>query len=217
MSDLDGFDGQLEVAHQRLDDAAAQEIVGVQLDAAEYRQHALVEAVVVLVERAHVLAVAGPDLADGGNAESHQVGFGMRRIALKIAMQTALALRHGQFIVRLGEVVHADEDISRVGQPANRQLQDLQARIGRGQIGFVDAALGLCQGRQVGIVVDRQTVRIELEHFVQRVVEADDVLLGQTVDQIHRDALEAELARRIDHQFGLFEALHAIHGHLHLG
>jgi hypothetical protein len=39
VGDLDRLDRQFEVAHQRLDDAAAQQIVGVQLDAAVDRQH----------------------------------------------------------------------------------------------------------------------------------------------------------------------------------
>jgi hypothetical protein len=69
----------------------------------------------------------------------------------------------------------------------------------------------------VCVVVDREAVGIELDDLIQRVVEADHVLLGQTVDQVDRNALEAEFARRVDHQPGFFEALHAIDRDLHLG
>ena len=56
VGDLDGFDGQLEMAHQRLDDRPTQQVVRGQLDAAQHRQAAGVEDVVVLVERLDVLA-----------------------------------------------------------------------------------------------------------------------------------------------------------------
>jgi hypothetical protein len=47
------------------------------------------------------------------------------------------------------------------------------------------------------------------------VVETDDVLLWQAVNQIDREALEAELTRRLDDQLRLFEALDTIHRLLH--
>jgi hypothetical protein len=139
----------------------------------------------------------------------------MRRIALEVAVQAPLALGHRKFVVGLGEVVHADENVAGVGQAADRQLQDLQARIGRRQVGLVDAPLRLGEAGQVGVVVDREAVRVELDDLVERMVETDHVLLRQAVDQVHRNALEAKLAGRVDHQLGFFEALHAIDGDLH--
>jgi hypothetical protein len=67
----------------------------------------------------------------------------VRRITLEIAVQATLALGHGQFVVGLGEVIHADEDVAGFGQAADRQLHDLQARFGRRQLGIVDAPLRL--------------------------------------------------------------------------
>ncbi len=78
-------------------------------------------------------------------------------------MQPTLALGHGELVVGLGEVIHADEDVTRLGQAADRQRQDLQLGVGRRQVGFTDAPLRLEQRGQVRVVVDRQAVGVELE------------------------------------------------------
>ena len=70
---------------------------------------------------------------------------------------------------------------------------------------------------QVRIVVDRQTIRRQLDDLVQCVIETNDVLLWQSVDQVDGNRLEAELARRLDHDPGLVKRLHAIYGNLHRG
>ncbi|MEI2695157.1 MAG: hypothetical protein V9E90_08810 [Saprospiraceae bacterium] len=52
-------------------------------------------------------------------------------------------------------------------------------------------------------------------NLIEGMVEADHVLLGQAVDEVHRNALETELACRIDYQLGFVQALHPVHGHLY--
>jgi hypothetical protein len=55
-------------------------------------------------------------------------------------------------------MVHADEHVTRFVQAADGQLQDLQARFGRRQVGFVDAPLRLELLGQVSVVVDGEAV-----------------------------------------------------------
>ena len=131
-------------------------------------------------------------------------------------MQPPLALGRGEFVGRLGEVVHTDIDVARFGKPANGQLQDLQLGLARRQLGIHDASLGLEQAGQVSVVVDGQTIRREGQDLLKRPVEADDVLLGEAVDQIHTDRLETMGTGCVDDQLGLFLALHPIDGLLHI-
>src|SRR5574343_556193 len=84
------------MAHQRLDDRATQDVVGRQLDAAEYRQGASIDGVVVLVGCLDVLVVARPNLADRRNTEGEHVAIGVGRIALEITVQAALTPGDGR-------------------------------------------------------------------------------------------------------------------------
>jgi hypothetical protein len=85
---------------------------------------------------------------------------GVRRVALKVAVQPALALGQREFVAGLGEVVHADEDVAGVGQLADRQtMRDLQAVVGRRHVGVEDAPLRLEQAGQMRVVVDREAIR----------------------------------------------------------
>ena len=96
VSNLDRLLRKLEVAHQRLDYRAAREVVGGQLDPAHDRQRSPLEGVVVIVESTLILAVSGPDHADGGNSERHEVALRVGRITLEIAVQAALLLGRAQ-------------------------------------------------------------------------------------------------------------------------
>ena len=122
-------------------------------------------------------------------------------------MQPALALGDGEFVIRLGEVVHADVNVAGFGQAADAELQQLQLGIGRGHVATVDAALRLEQPGQVRIAVQRDAVGRDIQHLLERAVEADHVLLGQAVDQVHADRLEAGGTRRVDDEPGLLRSL----------
>ena len=180
-------------------------LFGGQFKPAHQRQDAAIEAVVVLVERANVLAIRRTHLADRGDAKSKQVGLGMRRVTLEIPMQPPLALRHCQFVLRLGKMVHADEDIAGIGQPAYGSLENLQLGIGGWQLGFADAPLRLEVAGQMRVVVDGQAIRRQLDDLIQCVIETDDVLLGQAVDQVDRHRLETEFARGVDDDTRFFK------------
>ena len=61
---------------------------------------------------AEILGVDVLDAADGGDAHAVEVGAGFGGVALEIAMEGAIALGDRQFVVFLGEVVHADVEIA---------------------------------------------------------------------------------------------------------
>ena len=61
-------------------------------------------------------------------------------IALEVAVQLALTLGHRQLVVRLGEVIHADELITTTGQEGDGVLQHGQFSCGAG----MSASFSLC-------------------------------------------------------------------------
>jgi len=95
-------------------------------------------------------------------------------------------------------------------------LQDAELGIGRRQIGLQNAALRLEQPWQMRVAVERNAVGRQFEHALKRAVEADDVLFGQAVDQIHADRAEAGGAGGVHHQPGFLETLLAVDGDLHV-
>src|SRR5450759_3454034 len=102
VGNFDRFDADFEVAHQRLDQRAPHNVVGRELDAAEDRQFIIVETVIVIVKRAHILRIGRPDFADGRDAVGDQIAFGARRVALEITMQASLLAGDVQLVVGLG-------------------------------------------------------------------------------------------------------------------
>ncbi len=205
------------MAGQGLDHRAPHQVVGSDFDAAHYRQQVMVEPVVILVQGAHVLAVGRADFSDRRHAQPDQVAVAIGRVALEIAVQPPLALRHRQVVVRLGEMVHADVDIARGEQRLDRIDHELQLDLRLRHVGIKNAPLRLEHCRQMRVVVERDAVRRALDHLGERVAETRQGLLRQAVDQIDIDRLEAVLARRFDHLRGFFHALDAVDGALDFG
>src|SRR5690348_2514583 len=100
------------MAGERLDHRAAHEVVGAELEAARHRQVAVVESKAVVVEALPVLVVRRAYPTNRRNAETDQVALGTGRIALEVALQPALALRHGELVVRPREVIHANVQVA---------------------------------------------------------------------------------------------------------
>ena len=96
------------VAEQAADDGAAQAVVFAQAVAAHGGDAAPLDGFGVARQLAIVLRVGGSDAADGADAHAVKIGAGLGGVALKIAMQRAIALGDGEFVVGFGEVVHAD-------------------------------------------------------------------------------------------------------------
>ena len=207
---------EAEAAHEVLDEAAAQQVVFVEQVAAEQGQPAGIEVGIVGFELALVLAVDAADFADGGEADGNQVAVGVGGIALEVALQAAFAQGNGEFVLGLGEMVHADEDVAFTAQPLHDLLEHVELGVAVGHGIGVDAALGFEDVRQVGVVVNCQPVGGEGEHFIQRLLHGGGGLVRQAVNQIDAHGLEAGFAGGIDHHTGFFFALDAVYGLLHL-
>src|SRR6185437_1308767 len=113
-----------EPAREILDHGTPGQIVLGQHDSAGHGKMPVVERGVVSVEDLAVLAVGRSDATDCGNAESEHVALRARGVTLEVALEAALALRHGKLVRGLGKMIHADIYIPGAGQAANRQRQD---------------------------------------------------------------------------------------------
>ncbi len=132
-------------------------------------------------------------------------------------MQLAAALGHGQFVIRFGEMVHADIHIAGRRQALDTQAQHGQLVLVARQVRIIDQLLRFEQLRHMGVVVDRDPVRAGRHHLGQGLADGDAALLGQPVDQVDADRTEAAGPGRGDgverHRFGL----DAVDGGLHSG
>ena len=106
-------------------------------------------------------------------------------------MQRAEALRGREVVAWLRKVVHADVPESAQRQAPDRQQHQVEPRFRRRHLRLVDAALWLEDGRQMRIVVERDAVRVQDQHLVDRLVKPLCILLWQPVDEIHVHGLEA--------------------------
>ena len=75
-----------------------------------------------------VLDVVLADRADRAHSEPDQVGAGLRRVALEVAVERAVAARARELVVGPREVVHADVLEARVREPRERGAEDLELR-----------------------------------------------------------------------------------------
>ena len=91
---------QSALAHQGHDDRAAHQIIACQSQTANHRQVPAVEQVIVFIQRFRVLAVGRANTSNGRDSQGDQIAIGLGAVALKIAMQSALALGHCERIVR---------------------------------------------------------------------------------------------------------------------
>jgi hypothetical protein len=73
-------------------------------------------------------------MAYGGDAQAEKVRFGMRGVALEIAMQRVGSQRGGQGIAGPGEMIHADLDVARTCQGINDADQEAKLLFFGGKI-----------------------------------------------------------------------------------
>ncbi len=113
-------------------------------------------------------------------------------------------------------MVHADITITGGGQLLDGAMEHFQL-VGRGrQFMAVDPPLGQETLGQVGVVEDRESIRLQVDHFVDRARKVFRCLLGQAVDQVDVDRAELQGPRRLDHRAGFLQALQAIDRPLHI-
>ena len=96
-------------------------------------------------------------------------------------------------------------------EAGHRPAQHRYAVAGRRQLRDGDAALRLEALRQVGVGVQRDAVRPQLGHLGHGAGYGPGRLLGQAVDQVGIDRLEADAPRRSHQLAHLLDGLDAVH------
>ncbi|MNF49977.1 hypothetical protein D3C84_312620 [compost metagenome] len=141
----------------------------------------------------------------------------MGRIPLEIALQRAMGAGQCQLVIRQGEMVHADVDITGLGQTANGQFEQLQLALRRWHVLRANQPLRAHHLRQMRITVGSNPVRAQGNDLGKGDVETLHRLQGQAVNQIDADRLELRLARRRDQRINLRFTLLAIDRRLDVG
>src|SRR5512138_3907989 len=115
----------------------------------------------------------------------------MRRVTLEAALQLSERLGLREIVARAREVIHSDIEVAGARETPDGERHDLQLRLWRGQVGLRNPALRHEELRQVRVAVQGDAVGAELDHTVERAVEAVERLPGQTVDQVEVHRAEA--------------------------
>src|ERR1700719_1110213 len=80
-----------------------------------------------------------------------------------------------------------------------------------------EGALLLFEPRDMRVTEQRDAVRLQLENLIHGVAETFRRLIRQTVNEVHVDTIEPQLARREQQVACQFEWLDPVNGLLHLG
>ncbi len=112
-------------------------------------------------------------------------------------MQGAIALRNGKFIIFLSEMVHADIEIAGFQEFQQAVAENIELLHAFGQVRN-ERALLLLQPGHMRITEHGDAIRRQADDLFHRVREALRSLIGQTVDQINIDTVEAQLSRGLN-------------------
>ena len=182
---------QTEITDEPLDHLTADQVILIERAAFPLGMTQLCNLCVIGLELFLVLGVGITDHADGGDPQPQQIAITLSGIALEVAVQLALALRHCQLVIGFGKMVHTDELVTLTGQEGDGVLQHGQLLLRRRHIHLFQLALGSKATRQMGIVEDGEARRIRLEHLFQRMVEAGTILMRQAIDKVEVGRAEA--------------------------
>ena len=109
-------------------------------------------------------------------------------------MQPPLSLGDGQGIGGQGEMIHANENITRTQQGSYRVGMDrLSGRVTGQRIGR-DVALRLEMRRLMRVGIQRYAIRAPCHHFCEGAFERRRALVGQAMHQIHVNRVKVKLA-----------------------
>ena len=103
-------------------------------------------------------------------------------------MQGLIALRLDQLVIGLGEMIHADIDITGCGQLIVNQHLQSYTRPKVRQFAFINQCLVLLEPRYVRIAEYRQPLRRHVDHALQGACKTLHALLGQSHHEIDIDA-----------------------------
>ena len=195
---FDLFDIEFEVAHEIHDHRFSDTVVFAQLHTPPERQFSGIDRHLVLGQIFVVLCVVVLPLPDAGQADAKQIDTAACRIALKVAVQFPFLDRLEKLVVRLGEVVHANHFVAMVREEIDRVLENCEFDIRAGNRRFVQFAHRLLEPWHMGIVEDRQTIRIERIGQFECLFKTLERLIRQPVDQVDVDALDVVFPGQID-------------------
>ena len=210
-------EGEAEIAHQRLDDAAADAVVFGEGMAARGGQPALAHRRLVARGGRVVLRIALPVARNRRGADADQGVGGVFRVALEVAVQPAFAPGHRQPVLGAGEMVDADLLVAVPDEQLSRRLEQREALFGGGQGIGGNEVLPLGHPGHMGIAVKRHPVGREAEHLLHALGDALFGLVGQAVEDVHVQAGDAAGADRLDGGAGFLVALGPADGVLDLG
>ena len=159
------------VAEQAADHGAAEAVVFAEAVAAHGGDAAALDGFGVARQIAIILRVGVSDAADGADAHAVEVGAGFGGVALKIAMQRAIALGDGEFVVGLGEMVHADVVIAGAEEFFEAGAEDAEFFHAFGEMRG-EGALLFAQPGHVGVAEQGDAVGSEVEDLLDGVREA---------------------------------------------
>ena len=178
------------MAEEAADYCAAEAVVFGEVIAAHGGDAAFVDSAFPGRNVALILGVGVLDAADGGDAHAVEVGAGFGGVALEIAVEGAVLLRDGEFVAGFGEVVHADVEVAGFEEFEEAGAEDFEFLHAFGEMAFEGVLLFFEPG-DVGVAEEGDAVGSEREDLVDGVGEGFGGLIGEAVDEVDVDAIEA--------------------------
>src|SRR5690348_6169583 len=163
-----------------------------------------------------VLSVGALEAADGGDTHAVEAGAGFCGVTLKIAVQRAVLLRDGEFVAGFGEVVHADIEVASLDELQQTGSKNLEFLHAFRQVRSKGPLLLLEPG-DVGVAEEGDAVGRQRQDLIDGSREAIGGLVGQTVNEVDVDAVEAERSCEGNEIAGDFVGLDAVNGFLDFG
>ena len=104
------------LAHDLLNQCMALEVFITALQAARGGQLAPLQSILIVIDIAVILRIQAPDITDRADPKADDVIVGLGRIALKIALQSALREGAGKRIIGATEMIQTDMAVAQPGQ-----------------------------------------------------------------------------------------------------
>ena len=198
------------------DDGAAEAVVRREAVATHGGNAAVGDSGLPTRDVAMILRVGILNAADRGNAHAVKVGAGFGGIALEIAVEGAIVLRDGELVAGPREVVHADVQVTSVDKFGQAGAEDFEFLHPFGKMRGEGALLFFEPG-DVGVAEEGDAIGSEGDDLVDGVGKAIGGLVGEAVDEVDVDAVEAEVACGEYEIARQFERLDAVDGLLDFG
>ena len=150
------------------------------------------------------------------HAERVNVRAGARAVTLKIPLKFLLALRAGEFVGWLCEMVHANINVLAVRREFfDDELEHLQLCFRRGQDFAFENFLRRFDPRHMRVAEHGEPVGLHRQHGIERFIERFRRLKRQAINQVEVDGAEAEFTHPIHRLLRHLARLDAVNRLLH--